>query len=405
MTTGVLLIFVAVYLGMMLGRFPGLALDRTGIALLGAIAMVAMGAMDPAAAWGAIDVPTMGLLFGLMVVSAQFRLGGFYTAVTRRIATLDFSPARLLLVVVLVSAGLSALLCNDIICLAMAPLLLEACGHRRLDPKPFLLGLACASNVGSAATLIGNPQNMLIGQRLNLSFAGYLADALVPVLIGLVLTWLILVWQTRGRWHDDRILPEAIAPAFNAWQTAKGAVVLTVLVALFLFAPVPREIVAMGAAGVLLLSRRMYSRDMIGLVDWHLLVLFAGLFVVHGALETTGLVEHAVEALRARGIDLAQPATLFGATVVLSNLVSNVPATMLLLPAATHPAAGPILALASTLAGNLLLVGSIANLIVVDQAERGGVRIGWAEHARVGVPVTLATLAVAGVWLAWRFGG
>jgi Na+/H+ antiporter NhaD/arsenite permease-like protein len=168
---------------------------------------------------------------------------------------------------------------------------------------------------------------------------------------------------------------------------------------------VPREIVAMGAAGVLLLSRRMYSRDIIGLVDWHLLVLFAGLFVVHGALETTGLVEHAVEALRARGIDLAHPATLFGATVVLSNLVSNVPATMLLLPAATHPAAGPILALASTLAGNLLLVGSIANLIVVDQAERGGVRIGWAEHARVGVPVTLATLAVAGVWLAWRFGG
>lgn len=405
MTWAILAVFAAVYLGMMFGRFPGLALDRTGIALLGAIAMVALGALGPEQAWLAIDVPTMGLLFGLMVVSAQFRLGGFYTAVTRRVATLDIAPARLLLVVVLLAAGLSALLCNDIICLAMAPLLLEGCARRKLDPKPFLLGLACASNVGSAATLIGNPQNMLIGQRLQLSFGGYLAEALPPVLAGLIVTWLILVWRTQGRWHAETPMPPLAAPAFSAWQAGKGVAVLLVVVVLFLAAPVPREIVAMGAAGILLLSRRMQSRDMLGLVDWPLLVLFAGLFVVHAALQTTGLVEQAVAALRNDGIDLARPAPLFGVTVILSNLVSNVPATMLLLPAATHPAAGIILALASTLAGNLLLVGSIANLIVVDQAERSGIHIGWAEHARVGVPVTLATLVIAGVWIAWQFGG
>ncbi len=146
----------------------------------------------------------------------------------------------------------------------------------------------------------------------------------------------------------------------------------------------------------------MASRDLIGLVDWHLLVLFVGLFVVNHAVAEAGLATQADGALRAAGVDLGDPRWLFAATAVLSNLVSNVPAVMLLLPHASHPLAGPILALSSTLAGNLLIVGSIANIIVVDQAAALGVRIGWREHARVGVPVTLATLAVAAAWLALR---
>ncbi len=157
--------------------------------------------------------------------------------------------------------------------------------------------------------------------------------------------------------------------------------------------------VALVAAGVLLMSGEMASREMLGEVDWHLLVLFAGLFIVNAAVQQSGLLDEAFVALRAARLDLAHPATLFGSTVVLSNLVSNVPAVMLLLPAATHPLAGPILALASTLAGNLLIVGSIANIIVVDQARRLGVEIDWHTHARIGIPVTLATLAVAAAWL------
>jgi Na+/H+ antiporter NhaD/arsenite permease-like protein len=146
----------------------------------------------------------------------------------------------------------------------------------------------------------------------------------------------------------------------------------------------------------------MASRDLIGLVDWHLLVLFVGLFVVNHAVAEAGLAARASAALRAGGVDLADMRWLFPSTAVLSNLVSNVPAVMLLLPHARHPLAGPVLALSSTLAGNLLIVGSIANIIVVDQAAALGVRIGWREHARVGVPVTLATLAVAAAWLASR---
>lgn len=398
----VLSVFGLVYLGMILGRWPGLALDRTGVALLGAIALLATERVAPVDARDAVDVPTLGLLFGLMVVSAQFRLGGLYTVITRRLTAAEASPPVLLALLILVSGVLSALLANDIVCLAVAPILVESCARRRLAPTPFLLALACAANVGSAATLIGNPQNMLIGQSLGLSFAGYLLDGGVPALLGLAAVWWVIMRSVRGRWHVETPPPHIHAPAFNGWQTGKGLVVLGLLVVGFLLAPWPREVQALTAAGVLLLSRRLHSRRMLAEVDWQLLVLFIGLFIVNHALAASGMVRAALDATRAAGVDVSHPATLFATTVVLSNLVSNVPAVMLLLPAATHADAGAVLALASTLAGNLLLVGSIANLIVVDQAERLGVRIGWREHARVGVPVTLLTLAIAAAWLALR---
>ena len=398
--TVVLLVFLLVYLGMFLGELPGLALDRTGIALLGAIALVATGRLGLADATAAVDVPTMALLFGLMVVSAQFRLGGFYSHVTRRLAGARVSPPVLLAGLIAVVGLLSALLANDIVCLAVAPVLVEGCARRGLDPVPFLLALACAANVGSAATLIGNPQNMLIGQTLQLSFAGYLWDAAVPTVVGLAVVWWVVCRGARGRWERPTTVPHVEAPALRRWQTTKGLVLLGALVAAFVFAPWPREVLALAAAGVLLTSREMASRDLLALVDWHLLALFFGLFVVNHALAGSGMLAGAVAAMRGAGVDVTAPGWLFVATATLSNLVSNVPAVMLLLPAATHPLAGPVLALASTLAGNLLIVGSIANIIVVDQAARLGVRITWREHARVGVPVTLLTLAVAAVWLA-----
>ncbi len=396
----VLAVFVLVYTAMVLGGIPGLAVDRTGAALLGAIALLAAGRMRPADAWAAVDVPTLALLFGLMVVSAQLRLGGFYGRVTRCVVGAPVGPPALLGGLVAVAGVLSAVLANDVVCLAMAPLLVEGCLRRGLQPVPFLAALACAANVGSAATLIGNPQNMLIGQRLGLGFGSYLAVAAVPAAFGLVLVWLLVLGLARGRLATA---PRGIAVEkvpFDPWQTTKGLLVLGLAVAAFLFAPWPREIVALAAGGVLLLSRRMASRAMLSLVDWHLLVLFVGLFIVHHAVEASGGMAEIAAGLAAAGIDLTALPWLFTLTVLLSNLVSNVPAVMLLLPSATHHLAGPVLALASTLAGNLLLVGSIANLIVAEQAGRLGVTFGWREHARYGIPVTLTTLALAAAWLA-----
>ena len=400
----ILCIFILVYLGMILGEIPGLALDRSGIALLGAIAVVASRRLTLQEAWLAVDINTIALLFGLMVVSAQFRLGGFYTEVVRRITTRPTAPDTLLAWVVIAAGALSSLLANDIVCLAMAPMLVDACLRKRLHPVPFLLALACASNVGSAATLIGNPQNMLIGESLNLSFGGYLIDGVPPAALGLFITWVIIRWQWTGRWVQagDEGTHEAASRPFDRWQTAKGTLALVLILAAFLLTPWPRAVVALAAAGVLLLSRRLASREMIGLVDWHLLVLFIGLFVVNHAVERAGWLQAMFTTTASAGIDLAHPGWLFAVTPVLSNLVSNVPAVMLLLPVATGPQAGALLALASTLAGNLLIVGSIANIIVVEEAGRQGVRIDWRAHARTGIPVTLATLAIAGLWLLVR---
>jgi len=397
-----LLVFALVYLGMVLGGLPGLAIDRTGVAVLGAIALVATGRVSLERAWNAIDASTVTLLLGLMVVSAQFRLGGFYSAVTRRLASASMSPPRLLLAVILVAAGLSALLANDIVCLAMAPLLVEGCLRRGMNPAPFLLALACAANVGSAATLIGNPQNMLIGQALDVSFAGYLADGLAPAAVGCLAVWGIIARRYRAGWQAPAARACVAARELNRWQTAKGAAVLIGLLIVFLAGGMARDVAALAAAGLLLTSRKLHTREMLALVDWPLLLLFAGLFIVNDALQATGLVASSLDRLAGAGVDVRRPAALFVVTTVLSNVVSNVPAVMLLLPAAEHPQSAAILALSSTLAGNLLLVGSIANIIVVDQARQLNVHIGWREHARVGVPVTLATLAIAAGWLMVR---
>jgi Na+/H+ antiporter NhaD/arsenite permease-like protein len=397
----VILVFALVYLGMFLGRLPWLALDRTGLALLGALLLVVAGRTGLTDAWTAIDLPTVALLFGLMILSAQLRLGGFYSCLTGKLAGARIGPCGMLALLMGLSALLSALLVNDIVCLAMAPVLAEGCARKHLNPVPFLLALACAANIGSAATLIGNPQNILIGQTLNLSFVDYLGIATPPVIAGLGISWAVIALSYRHRWHREIPENRADVPTFNGWQTTKGLLILFALICAFLFSCWPRELVALAAAAMLLTSRRTASRRLLNLVDWQLLLLFMGLFVVHRAMDATGLPAHGLNTLAGWGMDITRPEWLYVLAAGLSNLVSNVPAVMLLLPAAKHPAAGILLALASTLAGNLLIIGSIANIIVVEQAARFGIALGWREHARIGVPVTLLSLAVTAGWLWW----
>jgi Na+/H+ antiporter NhaD/arsenite permease-like protein len=286
----------------------------------------------------------------------------------------------------------------------MTPVVARLCLQRGLNPLPFLVGLACAANIGSAATLIGNPQNMLIGSVMQLHFSDYLRRALPPVALSLLWLWLWLAWGPGSRTVPGQPVPvpESRAdeePEFDAFQSAKGLCVAVVLLLIFLFTDWPRDVAALVGAGMLLLSRRLHSAHVMGFVDWQLLLLFIGLFVVNQAFEGTGLAAAAVAWMAAQGVHLSEPGPLLVAGVALSNLVSNVPAVMLLLPHLQGAQAATLLALVSTLAGNLLLVGSIANLIVADLARGSGIHIGWKPHASIGIPVTLGTLALAWVWL------
>jgi Na+/H+ antiporter NhaD/arsenite permease-like protein len=398
-------IFLLTYAGVALGRVPGLMLDRTGIALLGAIAMVAVGALPLDFALGAIDHGTILLLFALMIVSAQLRLGGFYTWSARRSASLLGRPHLFLFTSMLLSALLSALLANDIVCLAFAPVIAVSVRRAGLNPVPFLLGLALASNIGSAATVIGNPQNMLIGQVGHLAFGSFLAWCLPPTLVSLTAAFGLVCWFYRGRltrpglWTDGgddcRLQP------FNRWQSTKGLTATAVLIVLF-FTGIPRELSALAVAGFLLCSRHMKSRQILTLVDWHLITLFCALFIVIEAISLQGLPEMMLARMAACGIELRQLPVLAAVATVLSNLVSNVPAVMLLVRFLDPgvPVQWYTLAVASTFAGNLILIGSIANLIVVEQARGCGVAIGFGEHARIGIPVTLVSLAVLWAWIA-----
>jgi Na+/H+ antiporter NhaD/arsenite permease-like protein len=400
-------VFLTVYWGMFLGGLPKLKLDRTGVAVLGAIAVVAITGMDLHEAAAAVDLPTLVLLFAFMVISSQLHLSGFYAAVTRTVGAWALSPAALLGVLMGVAGVLSAVFSNDVICLAMTPVVVRVCWQRGLNPVPFALALACAANIGSAATLIGNPQNMLIGSVMQLSFAAYAVQAWAPVCLSLAVAWAWMVWAPRAWAHEGltqtaQPMRAALAAGqespLRVWDSAKGLSVALVLLGLFLFTDVNRELAALVGAGVLLLSRRRASAQVLSAVDGSLLLLFVGLFVVNHAMAQTGWAEAAVRSLAAQGWVLSEPTTLVAISALLSNLVSNVPAVMLLLPH-LGPDAGVTLALASTFAGNLLLVGSIANLIVADLARQQGVQIGWRTHAQVGIPVTLGSLAVLMVWL------
>ncbi|KZD03917.1 SLC13 family permease [Oceanibaculum pacificum] len=404
--TGLILtIFVLTYVGMALGRFPGLRIDRTGIALLAAILLAVSGAVTPPAVVEAIDFPTLFILFGLMILSAQYDASGFYDWCSLKISGFGRSPVILLAYTVGAAGLLSAILANDVVVFAMTPLLCLGIRARGLDPRPYLIGLAGGANAGSAATMIGNPQNILIAQLGDLDFWPFLAACGVPALIGLIAchATIWLVW--RGRFQAALIDGDSLpAIRLDRGSLIKALVGTAALLALFA-APLPHAIGVLIIAAALLVSRRVATRQMLDKVDWPLLVLFAGLFVVTAALETTGLPADAVAMLAAAGLSPDRLAVLLPVSLIGSNTIGNVPAVILLLAVWPDLSAQTLygLAILSTLAGNLLIIGSLANIIVVERAKSVGVTLGFIEHARCGVPMTLLSLAGAGLWL-WLTG-
>ncbi len=401
----ILAIFAITYIGMAAGRVPGLKLNRVGIALLGAIAMMIFGEIGTQDAVSYINWPTIFLLFGFFVLSAQLRLSGFYDLVAGGISARLENPARFLLILMLVTGGLSAFLNHDIVCYVFAPIVGTALIRKRLNPIPFLIALAVASNIGAAATLIGNPQDMMIGQVAHLSFGHYLLWSAVPVIFAMIAAYGIIWKLSQKNLQSALTLPQELIPPsypFNRPHTIKGLIILVVVIGLF-FSPLPKEVIALAAAGIHLASTRFRTDDLLRLVEWPILVLFMGLFVVTGAFQATGSGDQAVQWLAHGGYDLNAPAILALTATGLSNLINNSAAVMLLLKVInlSQPATGYILALANSFGGSLIIIGSISNIIVVQQARALGIKISFWDFARLGLPVTLAALAGLLVWIAW----
>jgi Na+/H+ antiporter NhaD/arsenite permease-like protein len=391
-------IFVLTYVVVALGRLPGLRLDRTGAAVVGAAFMVAFHVLTPEEAYRAVDLATLVLLFGMMVVVGHLRLAGFFRWAGVAVARRAGSPRQLLAGLIAASGVLSALFVNDTICLAFTPLVLEVTAALGVRATPYLVALATASNIGSAATLTGNPQNMLVGVASGIPYADFFRRLAPVAALGLLVDFAVIAIVYRrdlaGRFAH-RAHPRAKVHPF---LLAKGLTAAAAMLAFF-FSGANLSMVALTAAAALLLTRRVKPQKVFLEINWNLLTLFAGLFVVVAAARVSGLAAWAFGILHAR--EVHGPATLAALTAVLSNLVSNVPAVLLfapLVPELPDPRqAWLILAMAATFAGNLTLVGSIANLIVAEGARKSS-PLAFGEYLKAGVPVTLLTLAL-GVWL------
>jgi Na+/H+ antiporter NhaD/arsenite permease-like protein len=397
--TVALAVFSASYLGLGLGRLPGFRVDRTGVAIIGGALMVLTGVLPWNDAVLAVDAHTLVLLFGMMIVAAYLRLSVFFRLVTLWALRRASTPGSLLAAVIGAAGVLSALFVNDVVCLVLAPLILDITRRLRLPPMPYLVALATAANVGSLATLTGNPQNMLVGSFASFSYRGFLLREGPIALLGLGCVFGV-VWLAYRR----RLPPAFATEELNLripvhyplmWKTV--AAVALMLIAFLVGVPI--ALVAIAGAVISLLTRRVNPEKVYREVNWQLLVLFVGLFVITGGIEKSGLIDDLIAA--ASAIGLHRPAVLTAATAILSNVVSNVPAVLLfkpLIPTFGEPDRGwLILAMASTLAGNLTILGSVANLIVVEAAREARVEIGFLEYCRVGVPLTIVTVVLG--WL------
>ncbi len=352
----------------------------------------------------AVDYETIVLLFGMMVVVSYLRLAGFFALATERIAARFAAPLPLLAVVIVLSGTLSAFLVNDVVCVALTPLVLHLCERLRRPAIPYLIGLATASNIGSVATITGNPQNIIIGSLSHISYAHF-AGRLAPVAaIGLVLNFMVVAWVYRAQLgqvsENGANGDEQSRPRVHQGLLTKAVAVTLAAVVLF-FAGQPIALVALAAAGVLMLDR-VRPVKVYRYIDWPILVMFAGLFVVVRAFDVNVVQGWGLERWHAL---FESPVVLVSLiSVVLSNLVSNVPAVLLFRPLMEvmpqKELAWLALAMSSTLAGNLTLLGSVANLIVVETSRRAGTELGFLEYLKVGVPLTVLTTAVGIAWLA-----
>jgi len=376
--------------GVAIGRWPWLKMNRATIALVGATALIAIGVIPLKDAFEAVDWNTIVLLFAMMVLNVNLRIAGFFHLVTSRVVRLAKTPRQLLALVIAVSGVLSAVFLNDTIALMMTPMVLELALALRRNPLPYLVALVTAANVGSVSAITSG-----------FSFVQFTA-ALAPIaLVGLFIIWLVMIVVYRTEFASAALASDLVVSGTEDPGLLRKSMLATGLMLVALIGGAPIPLAALSAAAMLLVSRRREPERVFEEIDWGLLVFFISLFVVTGAIETSGLGQDLFAWLRPWADGGA--AKLTTVSLILSNVVSNVPAVMLFRPVvptlADPHSAWLTLAMATTLAGNLTLLGSVANLIVAEIAKRHGVHLSFVEYLKSGTLIAVLTLLVGVAWL------
>jgi len=400
--TGALVVFCVTYLVLATGLLHVLGLDRPAAALVGAVAMATIGGLGEQGAFAAVDLHVITLLLGVLIIAAYLTEAQFFRLAAYHVLTRMRSARTLLWGLTWLAGGLSALLVNDTVCVVLTPIVVAVVVEAHLPPLPYLLALASASNLGGVVSFSGNPQNMLIGHAAagHPDFAHYLLLAIPVGAICLAANaWLLSLLFRHELPRGALVERTPPKPAIDTPLAIKALAALA-LFAILALAGVALAGAAMTAAALLIIVARVPPRAALARIDWPLLLFFAALFIVVRGLARTGAIEDVYDALApviGRG-DLLGGAAFVALVVIGCNLVSNVPLVLIAvewIPRMHDPAwAWVTLAVASTLAGNLTLFGSVANIIVFEGAGPRG-EIGFFRFLRYGALLTVVSLAVA----------
>lgn len=399
MALAAIIIFCFTYLTISVQRLPFLHLDRTSGAMIGAVAMVAFGVLNINEAYQALDFDTIVLLLGMMIVVVYLQVSGFFDIVAHYVIRKARTGNGLLLTMIVASGILSAFFVNDTICVMMTPFILLLTSRSRVDPKPFLIALASSANIGSVATLVGNPQNMLIGTFSHWSYLGFFAAMLPIAIVGLAIDFFVLQFFFRQKLNGVLEQPEILRSSKLDRPLLVKSMIVTAAVIIGFAAGVRLSLMAiLGASSLVLIANRRPD-EIFAKINWSLLLFFGSLFVVVGGINKAGLIDQAHNFLSGYfSISTTQQVSTFSfASLVLSNVFSNVPYVMVVrhwIASFNSPMLmWLVLAMSSTFAGNLTVAGSVANMIVLELSKEKAPFRFW-EFTKVNGTIALLTWGV-----------
>ncbi len=396
-----LIIFIITYIGIIFTRLPKINIDRPSAAFFGAVAMMLFGVLSFDEAINAIDFNTITLLLGMMIVITALEMDGFFNLIAKNTIKYSKHQLRLLTIVVFATGIASAFLVNDTVVLLFTPIIIYICRASNLNPIPFIIGEILSSNIGSAMSITGNPQNMLIGINSGIDYGRFLLHLLPISLIGMALTiFLIKLYFPKDFKSREKVVCNDLNLGYKLSSMKYSVTIFIGVVIFFFFGKLLNlniPIIALTGASLMIIFSKNKPSAIIKKIDWVLLLFFACLFIVVQGFEKSGYMSFLLNQDYSQA-GLVSISALHGISFIFSQIVSNVPFTVLILPLMKTLDSEVLwisLASASTLAGNATIIGAMANLIVIESAEKLNVRIGFLAFLKIGISVTILTLLLS----------